>query len=140
MDDVERRLAEQMADRLRALIKQFESLEGPAPEWVGVKLALIRNLLAYLESMCARGPAERRTSWPCSSFRHPRQINESQNHVLCAYEGDPGPEPFVEKLLKPGEKPHWLSSDRLAWESTQASNEEQYSGQHAVNAVDWDNR
>jgi hypothetical protein len=40
MDDVEqRRLAEQVADRLRALIKQFESLEGPAPEWVSVKLA-----------------------------------------------------------------------------------------------------
>jgi hypothetical protein len=48
---------------------------------------------------------------PVSSFRHPRQINESQDHVLCTDEGDPGPEPFVEKLLKPSEKPHRLSSD-----------------------------
>ena len=46
----ERRLAEQMADRLRDLIKEFESLGRPAPEWVGAKLALIRRLLADLES------------------------------------------------------------------------------------------
>jgi hypothetical protein len=50
MDEVERRLAEQMADRLRALIKEFESLERPVPEWVSAKLALTRGLLADLES------------------------------------------------------------------------------------------
>ena len=50
MDDRERQLAEQMADRLRALIKEFESLERPAPEWVSAKLALVRRLLADLES------------------------------------------------------------------------------------------
>jgi hypothetical protein len=50
MDDVEWRLAEQMADRLRALITEFESLKGPAPEWVGAKLALLRRLLADLEN------------------------------------------------------------------------------------------
>jgi hypothetical protein len=50
MDEVERRLAEQMTDRLRALIKEYESLERPAPDWVGAKLALLRRLLADLES------------------------------------------------------------------------------------------
>jgi hypothetical protein len=50
MDHRERRLAEQMADRLRALIKEFEALEGPVPEWVSAKLALIRRLLADLEN------------------------------------------------------------------------------------------
>ena len=49
MDEVERRLPEQMADRLRALIKEFESLGPPVPEWVSAKLALVRRLLADLE-------------------------------------------------------------------------------------------
>jgi hypothetical protein len=52
MDDVERRLAEQMADILRARIKEFESLKetGQAPERVGAHLAFICRLLADLES------------------------------------------------------------------------------------------
>ena len=50
MDEVERRLAEQMADRLRALIKEFESLGRPVPEWVSARLALVRRLLADLEN------------------------------------------------------------------------------------------
>jgi hypothetical protein len=50
MDDRERRLAEEMADRLRALIKEYESLGRPVPEWVSAKLALVRRLLADLES------------------------------------------------------------------------------------------
>jgi hypothetical protein len=52
MDDVERHLAEQMADRLRTRIEEFESLKvtGPEPEWVGAKVALIRRLLADLEN------------------------------------------------------------------------------------------
>jgi hypothetical protein len=43
-----RRLAEQMADRIRDLIK--ESLGQPVPEWVGAKLDLVRCLLADLEN------------------------------------------------------------------------------------------
>jgi hypothetical protein len=52
MDDVERHLAEQMADRLRERIEEFESLKltDPEPEWVGPKVVLIRRLLADLES------------------------------------------------------------------------------------------
>jgi hypothetical protein len=53
MDDRERRLAEQMADHLRDLIKEFESLGPPVPEWVSARLALIRRLLADLESNAA---------------------------------------------------------------------------------------
>jgi hypothetical protein len=49
---MERHLAEQMADRLRMRIEEFESLKltGPEPEWVGAKVVLIRRLLADLES------------------------------------------------------------------------------------------
>jgi hypothetical protein len=50
MDDRERRSAEQMADHLRELIKEYESLGQPAPEWLKAKLALVRRLLADLES------------------------------------------------------------------------------------------
>jgi hypothetical protein len=50
MDDRERRLAEQMADLLRALIKEYESLGQPVPEWISARLALVRRLLADLES------------------------------------------------------------------------------------------
>jgi hypothetical protein len=50
MDDRERRLAEQMADRLRDLIKEFQSLERPAPKRISAKLALVRRLLADLEN------------------------------------------------------------------------------------------
>ena len=50
MDDRERQLAEQMADRLRALIKECEALGRPAPEWLRAKLALVHRLLADLES------------------------------------------------------------------------------------------
>jgi hypothetical protein len=47
---LKRQLAEQMADRLRALIKEYQSLGRPVPEWLSARLALVRRLLADLEN------------------------------------------------------------------------------------------
>jgi hypothetical protein len=55
MDDRERRLAEQMADRLRDLIKEYESLERPAPEWVSASWLSFVVYWRTLKTRCNSG-------------------------------------------------------------------------------------